>query len=260
MKLVKRIAIWLGLAFLILFVASIVIAVVFEDEIGQKLVTEINKGLVDDLEVENFRLSLIKGFPYVNADLQNVTLPDNRKGVLLEANSMSFKIGLLGLLTSDLKIESVVVENGALFVEVNQKGKANYFITKPSSQEVAAAEMSFALSLDKAILKDIELIYIDERSKQEMKLQLEDVSFSGKFNNDQFSLDSDAKIYSNFVELDGQRYFVGKNLGYDAKMYVDLENNFYEFKEVELAVAKNTFNVFGISIFRRVCQSGEFYF
>jgi len=67
MKFVKRIALWFGLAFLILFIASIVIAVVFEDEIGQKLVTEINKGLVDDLKVENFRLSLIKGFPYVNA-------------------------------------------------------------------------------------------------------------------------------------------------------------------------------------------------
>ena len=160
MKLVKRIAIWFGLAFLILFVASIVIAVVFEDEIGQKLVTEINKGLVDDLEVENFRLSLIKGFPYVNADLQNITLPDNRKGLLLEANTMSFKIGLLGLLTSNLKIESVVVENGALFIEVDRKGKANYFITKPSTQNVATAEVNFALSLDKATLKDIELIYI----------------------------------------------------------------------------------------------------
>ena len=153
MKLVKRIAIWFGLAFVILFVASVVIAIVFEDEIGQKLVTEINKGLVDDLAVENFRLSLIKGFPYVNADLQNVTLPDNRKGVLLEAQSMSFKMGLFGLLTSNLKIESVVIENGALFIEINRKGKVNYFITKPSKQKVAAAEMNFALSLDKATLK-----------------------------------------------------------------------------------------------------------
>ncbi len=245
MKFVKRIALWFGLAFLILFVASIVVAVVFEDEIGQTLVAEINKGLVDDLEVENFRLSLIKGFPYVNADLQNVILPDNRKGVLLEAQSMSFKIGLLGLLTSNLKIESVVVENGALFIQVNRKGKANYLIKKPSNQDVATSELNFALSLDKATLKDIELIYVDERSKQEMKLQLENASFSGKFNNDQFSLISDAKIYSNFVELDGRRYFVGKDLGYDAKMYVDLENNFYEFQEMELAVAKNIFSVFG---------------
>ena len=246
MKIFKRIAIWFGIALFFMFVASIVIAIVFEDEIGQELVNQINKELVDDLKVENFKLSLIKGFPNVNADLQNIELPDNRNGILLEAKSMSFQIGLFGLLTSNLKIKSVLIEDGALFVEINRKGKANYLISKSTKQNVAAAEMNFALSLDEAILKDIELIYIDERSKQEMKLQLEDASFSGKFNDDQFSLISNATIYSNFVELNTRRYFVGKNLGYNAKMYVDLNNNFYEFQEMELLVDKNAFDIFGI--------------
>ena len=79
-----------------------------------------------------------------------------------------------------------------------------------------------------------------------MKLQLEDATFSGKFNNDQFSLTSNAKIYSEFVELNERRYFVGKDLGYEAKMYVDLENNFYEFQEMDLTVDNNAFNIFGI--------------
>lgn len=247
MKIVKRIAIWLGIAFLFIFIASIVIAVVFEDEIGQRLVAEINKELVNDLEVENFRLSLIKGFPNVSADLQNVVLPDNKKGVLLEAESMSFKIGLFGLLSSNLKVKSVVIEDGALFVSINRRGKANYLITKPSqNQAVATAETgTFALSLDEAILKNIELIYVDARAKQEMRLQVEEASFSGMFDNEQFSLASEADIQSDFVEIDGRRYFVGKQLGYDAKIYVDLENYFYEFQEVELAIDRNKFNIIG---------------
>ncbi|MEM6321357.1 MAG: hypothetical protein AAF960_27110 [Bacteroidota bacterium] len=40
MKILKRIMIWLGIALFFLFIASIVIAIVFEDEIGQQLVTE----------------------------------------------------------------------------------------------------------------------------------------------------------------------------------------------------------------------------
>ncbi len=245
MKILKRIAIWLGIALFFLFLASIVVALVFEDEIGQQLVSQINKELVDDLKVESFRLSLIKGFPNVDADLQNVVLPDNKKGILLEAKRMSFKIGLLGLLTSNLKIKSVQIEDGALFIGIDKKGKGNYFIAKPTKNNVASADMSFALSLDQAMLKDVELIYVDERAKQEMKLQVEDATFSGKFNNDQFSLTSTADIYSNFVELDARRYFVGKDLGYNAKMYVDLDKRFYEFQEVELTVAKNIFNIFG---------------
>ncbi|MEM6319623.1 MAG: AsmA-like C-terminal region-containing protein, partial [Bacteroidota bacterium] len=245
MKIIKRIAIWLGIAFFFLFIASIIIAVVFEDEIGQQLVTEINKELVADLTVENFRLSLIKGFPNVNADLQNVVLPDNRQGVLLEAKSMSFKIGLFGLLTSNLKIKSVEIEDGALFVEINRRGKANYLITKPQKKEVATAQVNFALSLDEAILKNIELIYIDERTRQEMKFYVENATFSGQFSNDRFSLISQATTLAHFVELDGQRYFVGKKLGYGAEIYVDLANNFYELKKVGLQVAKNKFDVVG---------------
>ncbi len=245
MKILKRIAIWLGIAMFLLFIASIVLAIFFEDEIGQELVNQINKELVSDIKVENFRLSLIKGFPNVNADLQNIIVPDSNDGVLLEAKSMSFQLGFLGLLTRNLKMKSVLIEDGALFVKVNRNGKVNYFINKPTKQDIVASQMSFSLSLDEAILKDIELIYVDERAKQEMKLQLEDASFSGKFNNDQFSLTSTADIYSNFVELDAHRYFVGKDLGYDAKIYVDLENNFYEFQDVELSVANNIFDIFG---------------
>lgn len=246
MKIIKRIAIWLGIAFFFLFIASVVIAVAFEDEIGQRLLAEINKELVSDLQVESFRLSLIKGFPNVDADLQKVTLPDNQGGVLLEAESMAFKIGLFGLLTSDLQVKSVLVEDGALFVSVNRRGKANYLITKPSKNQAVTTETgSFALSLDEAVFKNIELIYVDERAKQEMKLQLDNASFSGKFDNEQFSLVSDADIRSDFVEIDNRRYVVGKKLSYDAKIYVDLESYFYEFQEVEFSIDRNKFNIGG---------------
>jgi hypothetical protein len=245
MKFIKKITIWLGIAFLLLFIASIVLAIVFEDEIGQQLVTQINKELVNDLEVESFRLSLIKGFPNVNADLQNIVLPDNRDGVLLEASSMSFQIGLWGLLTSNLKIKSVLIENGALFVEIDRKNKANYFINKPTDKNKASLDLDFQLSLDNAILKNIELIYVDERAKQEMKLLLENASFSGLFGKQQFSLISKAQIESEFVEINDRRYFTGKPLGYKAKIYIDLENNFYELQEVNLSISKNEFNIIG---------------
>ena len=68
----------------------------------------------------------------------------------------------------------------------------------------------------------MELIYIDRQSKQEMKLFLQDASFTGEFDSQEFSLISDATIESNFVELEGKRYLVGKHLGYDATIYVCL--------------------------------------
>ncbi len=242
----KKILLWIVLLFAIILIVSIGIAVVFEKQIGQQLISAINKELVHDIEVEDFELSLLKGFPYVSARLNNVKVPDKRKNLLLEAETMSFNIGLLGLLRSNLNIGKVIIENGALFVEIDRRGQANFLITKESeAEEAAMTGADFSLSLKEATLNNMELIYIDRQSKQEMKLLLQNASFTGEFDSAEFSLTSDATIESNFVELEAKRYLVGKQLGYDATIYVDLNNGLYEFQDVILTVDQNDFDIKG---------------
>ena len=242
----KKILLWILLIFAIVLIASIGIAVAFEKQIGQQLISAINKELVYDIEVEDFELSLLKGFPYVSARLNNVKVPDKRKNLLLEAETMSFNIGLLGLLRSNLNIGNVIIENGALFVEIDRRGQANFLITKESEEDQAAMTgADFSLSLKEATLNNMELIYIDRQSKQEMKLLLQNAFFTGEFDSQEFSLTSDAAIESNFVELEANRYLVGKQLGYEAKIYVDLNNGLYEFQDVILTVDQNDFDIKG---------------
>jgi len=241
----KKILLWFFIFFLIVLAASVTIAVFFEKQISQQLITAINKELVNDIQVEDFELSLLRGFPFVSARLYNVQVPDSRDGLLLEAETMSFRIGLLGLLRSNLHINTVLIENGALFVEVNRKGKANYAITGETEEKAAMTGSDFSLSLKEANLKNMELIYIDEQSKQDVKMFLQDAVFSGEFDADEFSLTSDARMQSNFVELEDGRYLVGKDLEYEATIYVDLNNNLYEFQEVTIDVDGNDFDVTG---------------
>ena len=242
----KKILLWILLIFAIVLIASIGIAVVFEKQIGQQLISAINNELVHDIEVEDFELSLLKGFPYVSARLNKVQVPDKRKNLLLEAETMSFNIGLLGLLRSNLNIGNVIIENGALFVEIDRRGNANFLITKESDvEEAAMTGADFSLLLKEATLNNMELIYIDRQSKQEMKLLLQNAFFTGEFDSDEFSLTSDAVIESTFVELEAKRYLVGKHLGYNATIYVDLNNGLYEFQDVILTVDQNDFDIKG---------------
>ena len=241
----KKILLWFFIFFLVVFAASVTIAIFFEKQISQQLITAINKELVNDIQVEDFELSLLRGFPFVSARLNKVQVPDSRDGLLLEAESMSFRIGLLSLLRSNLDINTVLIENGALFVEVSRKGKANYAITKETEEKAAMTGSNFSLSLKEANLKNMELIYIDEQSKQEIKMFLQDAVFSGEFEADEFSLISDADIKSHFVELEDGRYLVGKDLSYKATINVDLNNNVYDFQDVKLDVDGNDFEVTG---------------
>lgn len=239
----KKILIWFLIFFFIIVLASVAIAFFFEKQIGDQLISAINSQLVEDIQVETFELSLLKGFPNVSASLNGVEIPDNKGKLLLEAESMSFDIGLIGLLTSNLDIGSVLIENGALFVDIGRRGRVNYMISK--SAEESSTDMDFSLSLKEAILKNMELIYANRQTKQVVNMLLQDAIFSGEFNSDQFSLTSTATIESQFVESEGERYLTGQPIGYDATIYVDLNNSLYEFQDVILRLDDNEFDVKG---------------
>ena len=118
MKLIKRIALWFGLAFLILFVASVVIAVVFEDEIGQKLVTEINKGLVNDLEVENLTMDM-----------------SGASETTLHGTANNFEIGISG--AGDLDAKKLKTRNTS--IDISGAGSAIVYAKKTLKIEVSGA-------------------------------------------------------------------------------------------------------------------------
>lgn len=244
MKVVKRILIGLGIFILVVVIAAVVIAATFEKKIGSIIVNEVKKSFTTEFKADESSLSLLKSFPKASFELDNVELKDAFGGNLLEAKRMSFKLGLFSLLSSKINLEAVVIEDGALYILTDKRGRANYnVIAKKESKGKKKRES--ALSLNKAELKDIEAIYINEKAKQEFFWRIDELSASGEFSQEHFSLDSDAKIFSGFIELEDGRYLNSKNLAYDAVIDVDMKNGSYDFNEVEFMIEKNKFRIDG---------------
>ena len=122
-RFLKKLLAVLSIGFGLLLITSLIIAAFFEDEIGAKLISEINKEITTELKVEDFNLSLLSGFPDVSANLGNVTLTDNQKGNLIEAKRISFKIGLFSLFSSNIKVKSVKISDGVIYVKRDRKGR-----------------------------------------------------------------------------------------------------------------------------------------
>lgn len=227
------------------------LASLYEDKIGVRIIKEINEQITSELRVNTFNLSVVSSFPNVAANLNGVSLTDNRDGLLLEAEQLSFRMGLLSLLSDNIKVKSVKVSDGALNIEIDRKGNANYEIFKKdenpevSEPEEGGAEAGPTISLASALLEDIDLIYVDESTQREMLINVKNARFSGEFSSAQFFLDSDAELETRFIELEGGRYLAGKNLAYEAVVDVDMANGKYTFKEVNLDVESNVFRVDG---------------
>ncbi|MCC6726198.1 MAG: AsmA family protein [Saprospiraceae bacterium] len=239
---VKRSLVGLVATVLLVVVAAVVIAAFFQEAVGKKLISQINKQLKTELKVGSFDLSLLRNFPNATASLRDVKLMGLDKAPLLEAQEVAFNFRLLSLFESQVKIHSVSVSDGALKVHVNKAGKANYDIFKPSK---SSEESKFNIALENARLERMELIYQDDKLRQDMMTQVESATFSGLFSEKKFDLKSKATLASNFIDLDDVRYFEGKKWGYDAVISVDLNKGKYSFEDVRVLVEENAFNVKG---------------
>ena len=243
-KTVKRFGIGLLVFIIVSVIILTVIAAFFENKIGDRLLTEINKQLDTELEVGKFDLNLVSDFPTASAELHDVFLYDAMDGILLEAKTLSFQFALFSLFGDNIKVESVIARDGAMQVKIDKNGKTNFDIAKGSDEETEASD--FSLSIEQATFEDIELYYVDERADQEMVFLLNEATTSGNFSNNEFSVKSVASIQSEFIEIGGERYVVGKNLAYDAIVNVDLQEGTYEFENANLELEGNVFNVNGM--------------
>ena len=90
---------------------SVIIAAFFEDQVSKRLLAEINKQLETEMTVSEFNLSLLSGFPEASANLQGVELKDIDGSNLLEAENLAFRFKLFSLFSSNIKVNSVVVQH-----------------------------------------------------------------------------------------------------------------------------------------------------
>lgn len=239
----KRLLIILGITFVLFITGAVVVASLFEDRVGHALTEAINRQLEAKLTVKGFDLTVFRSFPMLSADLKGVVLEDTKGGSLLEAKTMRFRMGLLSLLRSNLEINAVIIGDGALRILIDDKGKGNYEIFKPGNGSGKGPGPNIDLS--SARLERVAVSFADARQNQHFEGTVEEASFSGAFSGQAFTLDSKARLKTNFIDLDGVRYLPGREVSYDASVAVNLRKGIYELERVLLAVEGQAFAIEG---------------
>lgn len=249
-KFLRRFLIGLLVLFVLSVLAFWVASRFFGESLGRQVVTQINKQLKSELKVGRVDLSLWNSFPNASINLYSATLRDTRKRPLLNADRLAFRFGLLSLLGSKIKVHSILISKGELTLHVDRKGKANYDIWKSAPSDAKEEKNKdesggATLLLEEALLEDLELAYVDETARQEIRVRVDEANFSGQFNSKQFVLSSTAKMYSHYMDVDSTTYLDNKKIAYDARIFVDMEKGHYEMDDVTLTLENNSFKAFG---------------
>ncbi len=246
-KRLKKVLLGFFIAFFTLILLIIFGSSFFADRIGNAVIGELNENLKHEIKVEDYELTFLKHFPKAAVTLNKVNIPDAfNEYTLLEAEELSFRFGFFSLFGSKIKISSIVIDNGALLVTTKKNGKSNYNIFKETENNSSnSSSGDLAIKLEEAQLNEVELIYMDEKEKQDIKININELNMSGEFSGNRIAVKSDGDFFSYFVENTDGRFFENKNINYTTDIDVDLKNEKYIFNNFLLDIEGNKFSVEG---------------
>lgn len=244
-RLLKRILLIFGILIFTFFVLATVVGFFFEDAIGRQVVKALNSQLRNEIRVERASLSLIRGFPRASLTLEGLEVDGADDRRLLDAERLSFRIGLLSLFRSTTEIHSIVIRNGNLNIRMDAAGKGNYEIFESSDTETSSDEQALKIDLREARLIQVGIEYEDKSSKLHVLGHVRDAVFSGAFSTRQFDLLSSASIDLDYLESNGDFFLPGQAIHYEAGIAVDLDEERYEIRQLDLHVGENMFNLNG---------------
>lgn len=202
---------WTVIVILILIVLLISLPFIFKDKIVAKVKEETNKTINAKVDFGDFDLSLIRSFPNFSLrvnDLSVINLAPFEGDTLIYAKQLDLTIDIMSVIKgSQISIKSVGVDSPVMYFLVNENGKANWDIAKPSTEPKGAEQPStFKASLQKYSISNGLIVYNDKTMPFFLKLDNVNHTGSGDFTQDLFMLKTKTDVGSADMVYSGVKY------------------------------------------------------
>lgn len=235
-KGLKWLLIILG-AFVVLFLAvAIIVPAVFKDDIRAVIEKEVARNVNADVVFDDFSLSFFSHFPNITAGLKNLGVMNREPfagEVLFATEGFEVEVNLADLLFSDaIRVKGIALIRPVVNIKVRKDGRANYDISIPSEDTVAADEPgSFSFGIDHWEIVDGQLSYDDQSSNMALILNGLHHTGSGDFTQDAFDLRTNTEADSATVSYDGVTYLSNKRVAIDATLNISEDYSKFTFKD-----------------------------
>ena len=145
MRLIKKLIVILFVLLLLGGAIGVGIAHVYQDEIEQLAVQNINEQLRTPIEVKDIEFSIIKKFPYASLELKkpHMALDAFQKDTLLQAEKLYLKLNALDLYNKSYALQQLELQNGFARISFNKEGVPNYQIWDSKSDSSQGQSLRF---------------------------------------------------------------------------------------------------------------------
>ncbi len=227
----------------LVIVVLITLAYIYEDEVKEYVLNELNKSLNTAVNVEQVDFTLIDQFPYASLRFTNISadevsdLPE--KNTLFEVEKLYLQFNIFDIINRKYHLKKITVENGTLNLYVDAEGVPNYIFWKSSSDTVS--ESGFNLALNNVHLENIDVFFKNDIKNMHFSAALENADFSGNFSADNYEMQNTATVFIHRFFENNIQVIRDKFLYIDSRLLVDNVARTYTLQQTELKVQDLTF-------------------
>lgn len=248
-KFWRRLIIWSLLVPVLLFFTVVLIVYWKQDAIVQKLITDLNKDFVGEIEIEDSHVSPFENFPYISIDLDHVKIyedKENHKDPILDIEDAYVGFDLWTLLSGEYDIKLLELKNGYIHAVQHEDGELNISKALSSTKPVEEVEEDFKIHLKSIELINIDIYKLNESNGLMIESFVDHADLAFKSNDEHVLASIDAQLEMNIIKNGDTTFFKHKHLNINGDIEYLKEDDIIYINPSELELEHATFKSEGM--------------
>ncbi len=208
-------------------------------EVKRLFITEINKSLTAEVQIDDVQLSLVKDFPFASVRFSGVRIKEATKlpskHYLLTAKTVSLQFNILDLLRKKYRVKNISLNDVEIAPHVYADGGDNFHFWKETS---GRANESFNFELQRIQIRNLHLRYINDASLTFVDTHIPGFDANGKFGNSKYTLGLAGRFLIHDFKSQGTSYISERDLNLWLLLEVDNNTGSYNIQKGALETGK----------------------
>jgi hypothetical protein len=238
---------WTFFVCLFLLTTIVVLLHVYEDDIKQYAIDEINEHLTTDLKVQSIELSFFHDFPRASLEFRNVLINDAFKtqessDTLLHAKRAFCSFNIWDIWNGDYKVKRISLQDSKLNLRTTKKGDVNYDIIKESEDTTSS---NFKFVLDLLRIDRMAFQYSNLATGQLYKIDVRKSLIQGDFTSEEFGVVSESDVYIRKIKSNSLTLIRNKPARIELNLDANTLENSFTFTKGDITIGKMPFELTG---------------
>ncbi len=247
--MLQKIFFWIFFVSLFFVTVVTVILHIYEDDINQYAIDELNHYLKTNVEVNQMDVSIFHDFPNASIEFENIFIADAfettlSNDTLLFAEHLYFHFNLLDVVSGDYKVKRVSINDGQLNLKTTESGDVNYAILK-ESEDTIESDGNFKFLIELLKVQRLDFALYNQSTYQDYKIRIEDARITGDFAATEYQLKAEGDLKVNRIKSNSLTLISDKSAHLELGLDINTLNQSYQFNKGDLSLDEMNFNITG---------------